>query len=206
MEQKKIRAIPPALASEESWLRSRRHFFRQLALAGLAVQTSWISSCLTDKGTYAPLDTEQYNTLLAIQDILFPREGEGPGAVDLNAGNYVLWMLNDPRMDTGENEFLINGIQWLEEESMEIHQRSFLTLSRQEQETLVARINTLNWGEGWLSVNLTYIFEAMISDPVYGFNTGESGWAWLEHVPGIPRPDTRTMYDAIFETVKSNGQ
>ena len=44
----------------------------------------------------------------------------------------------------------------------------------------------------------------MISDPIYGFNTNESGRKWLEHEAGYPRPTKETMYDEIFITVQQN--
>ena len=40
------------------------------------------------------------------------------------------------------------------------------------------------WGRAWLSLLLYYIFEALLSDPVYGGNPDGIGWQWLEHQPG----------------------
>ena len=37
---------------------------------------------------------------------------------------------------------------------------------------------------------LLYIFEALLSDPVYGANVNEAGWNWLGYAAGLPRPDT----------------
>jgi gluconate 2-dehydrogenase gamma chain len=45
-----------------------------------------------------------------------------------------------------------------------------------------------------LSLLLYYIFEALLSDPVYGGNPGGIGWQWLEHQPGFPRPPADKIY------------
>lgn len=194
--------MPQKLKNEESWLWSRRQFFKNLALAGVAVQLSFIESCVAS-GNFDPLSKKQFDILISVQSILFPVDDLGPGAADFNAEKYVLWMLNDKRMDPEINEYLIKGLDWLEEESREQHESSFLSLSPEDQLSFIDHLLTTDWGESWLSVNLTYIFEAMISDPIYGFNDQEQGWAWLKHVAGMPRPEAHTMYDAIFDTVKS---
>ena len=41
-----------------------------------------------------------------------------------------------------------------------------------------------------------YIFEALLSDPVYGGNPEGIGWRWLGHRPGFPRPNQRNRYRA----------
>jgi gluconate 2-dehydrogenase gamma chain len=53
------------------------------------------------------------------------------------------------------------------------------------------------WGRAWLSLLLYYIFEALLSDPVYGGNPGEIGWRWLEHQPGFPRPPADKIYGSL---------
>jgi len=30
--------------------------------------------------------------------------------------------------------------------------------------------------------------ESVLGDPVYNINKDGSGWNWLEHKPGLPRP------------------
>jgi gluconate 2-dehydrogenase gamma chain len=202
MKGEKNILIPEKLKNEEKWLWSRRLFFKKLAMAGVAVQLGFIESCMAS-GQFDPLSKKQFELLTRVQSILFPAGEPGPGAADFQAEKYVLWMLNDQRMDPEENEYLIQGLDKLEEESLEQHKTSFLALSAEEQVSFMDHLLTTDWGESWLSVNLTYIFEAMISDPIYGFNAEEQGWAWLKHVPGLPRPDMSTMYDAIFHTVKS---
>ena len=51
-------------------------------------------------------------------------------------------------------------------------------------------------GENWLSTLLLYIFEALLTDPVYGGNPNGIGWKWLGHNPGLPRPTADKRYGA----------
>ena len=68
------------------------------------------------------------------------------------------------------------------------YRRGFTQLNNNEREQLLRLIAGSEAGENWLSTLLLYIFEALLSDPVYGGNTGEAGWQWLAHTPGFPRP------------------
>jgi hypothetical protein len=36
----------------------------------------------------------------------------------------------------------------------------------------------------------------MLYDPIYGINKEQAGWSWLEHQPGLPRPNKLTKYIA----------
>jgi len=48
---------------------------------------------------------------------------------------------------------------------------------------------------------LTLIFEALLLDPIYGVNTNNIGWNWLNHDPGVPRPNKENMYPTIYTTI-----
>jgi len=41
---------------------------------------------------------------------------------------------------------------------------------------------------------LTYILEALLTDPVYGGNPNGIGWTWLQHQPGFPTPTEDKKY------------
>jgi gluconate 2-dehydrogenase gamma chain len=45
-----------------------------------------------------------------------------------------------------------------------------------------------------LSSLLKYIFEALLTDPIYGGNPNSMGWEWLDHTPGQPRPNPANRY------------
>ena len=46
---------------------------------------------------------------------------------------------------------------------------------------------------------LSYILEALATDPIYGGNTNEIGWDWLEHQPGMPRPSTTNKHPLYYQ-------
>ena len=41
---------------------------------------------------------------------------------------------------------------------------------------------------------LTYLLQALLTDPVYGGNPNGVGWKWLHHQPGFPRPPKDETY------------
>jgi gluconate 2-dehydrogenase gamma chain len=118
------------------------------------------------------------------------------------ADKYLLWVLSDERMDPEEKEYIINGIGWVDETAEENFSKNFVKLTQAEREKLIGDVSKETWGRSWLGVILTFIFEALLSDPQYGGNTDEIGWDWLHHNPGQPRPTKKLLYPQIFETVE----
>ena len=205
MKDEQLQQILNKTAAYRKKTFSRRRFIKGLAAAGAVSQLGFLQSCV--KEFIPPGDTlskKQYNILIRVQNILFPKDDLGPGAFDFNAHEYLLWVLEDERIDPDDRQYLINGIDWTAETADENFSRPFLDLSKKKQEDLIGFMTTQDWGESWLSSILTYIFEAMISDPLYGFNTDGLGWKWLEHQVGYPRPDKAHLYDRIFTTVQKN--
>ncbi len=199
--QKKIKSIN----EYKEFFESRRSFIKKSLAFSAFMQLGLLQSCV--KEFIPPDDTlnkKQYNILIRVQEILFPKDRLGPGAFDFNAHEYLLWILNDKRLDPEDRQYLIDGIGWVEETAQEDHSESFLELSGSSQEQLILKISRLEWGESWLSQILNYIFEAMISDPLYGYNKNGIGWKWIEHQAGYPRPDKELLYDQIFLTVAKN--
>ena len=202
----KYKIIPTSLQNIEQWQMSRRHFVKGLFIAGVITQIPFLSACLNENereenAAFGQLNSQQKDILKEIQDILFPNDGNGPSSEDINALNYLQWVISDERMDPDEVEYLLNGIKWIEETSDEIYSIPFLKLSKNEKENLIEKVSKENWGESWLSVVLTLIFEALLSDPQYGGNTNSTGWEWLHHNPGNPRPTEELLYDNIFKTI-----
>ena len=138
-----------------------------------------------------------------VQNLLFPNDGNGPGAKQINSDEYLLWVLSDPRKDPADTKYIIDGIGWVAETAEEEYDKSFAELSAAEKESLVTFMAGKDWGSSWLSIILTYIFEALIADPQYGGNTNESGWEWLNHYPGNPRPTEKLLYGNILNTVNA---
>ena len=192
----------PLPESDQQW--TRRRFFKTMVLAGIATQSSFLPSCNLIHKDAHPLSNSQFESLQRVLEILFPEDESGPGALQWHADQYILWVLNDPRMDPEENDFLVEGLHRLHASARDKYEKDFTSLEADHQHILISELVAENWGERWLSLLLTFVLEAMVSDPVYGFNELEIGWKWLNHVPGIPRPDERLKYDAIFETIKIN--
>ncbi len=204
MKIKEYKTIPRHMKDQISWDISRRRFIKSIMAAGVFSQVSFLESCIAKQGDEEYLSTKQFVILTEVQNILFPKDDNGPGALDFNAQYYILWVLSDKRLDPEENQYIVNGIDWVEETALETHNKSFIELDKKEQVTLINKISETNWGESWLSVQLTFIFEAMISDPIYGFNKSAIGWQWLEHEAGYPRPTKALSYAQVFETVRKN--
>ncbi len=141
-----------------------------------------------------PFNKSQDKILKTLQEHLFPKSNDSPGANDINALHYLHFVLTDPDIDEDNKNLLISGIDWLEEECHTTYNKSFINLSSQERDQIFRIIEDSNWGYRWLSLNLIYIFEALLSDPIYGGNPNEIGWRWLEHAPGFPRPTADNMY------------
>ena len=141
-----------------------------------------------------PLKSKLYanevQVILQVSYHLFPNSKVGPGAADLHIAHYLAHVFKDKRIPKGDRDYFLKGGLWLEESSFEEYNRSFLNLNSQEKEALLQQISRQRWGENFIYTSLNYIFEALLSSPVYGANPGEIGWQWLEHDPGFPQPIT----------------
>jgi len=170
-------------------------------LGGAALQLPWLTACKDRRyfpGNTSPLSNHQFKVLQAVQNILFPSDGNGPGAYDVNADTYLIWVLNDEELDPDENRYIIEKLDKFEAHSKEKLGYSFIDLNPREQHALVEEVSELKWGKRWLSRLLTLIFEALLLDPQYGCNPKGIGWQWLEHDPGSPRPVKTHLYPNIL--------
>lgn len=189
---------------ENEWSLSRKKFIQTLVLSGIAIQLPWLTACSTDDetvGNCAPLNESQFKTVRAVQDVLFPEDGNGPGARQINAAQYLVWVLNDSRLDSDENNYIIERIDELESYTKENYGDYFHTLSQGNQEEIIAFITKESWGNRFSSRLITLIMEALLLDPTYGSNTNEVGWEWLNHNPGQPRPTAKIVYPEIFNNI-----
>lgn len=148
----------------------------------------------TVKSHASALTEDPWQTLSVVQDHLFPSEADAPGAKEINAISYLRNMLADPVTDTDEKEFILNGVKWLNELAVERHEAVFVDLPQLQQSALLRQISKTTAGRNWVSRLLSYLLEALLSDPVYGGNPGDIGWKWLEHRPGYPRPPMNKRY------------
>jgi len=187
------------------WEVSRKEFLKSLLVLGAAAHIPFLSSCDSQQKPElfdcSPLSTKQLKVLQAMQLVLFPKEGNGPSALEVNADKWIVYVLNDDRESQREKDFIIEHLEGLNEFSKKSLDKSFDVLSLDRQEKLVRLFFQDKDQKRWGSRMLTLIFEALLLDPIYGVNTNNIGWNWLNHDPGVPRPNKENMYPTIYTTI-----
>lgn len=133
-------------------------------------------------------------TLSAVQEHLFPSGKDSPGAKEINATDYLQFILFDPFIEKEEKKMIISGVHQLNETAIKSHRKQFTQLTWNKREKLLHNFSRTEDGEEWLSTLITYIFEALLSDPVYGGNPNGVGWQWIEYKPPYPRPPKNKCY------------
>ncbi|MDT8281286.1 MAG: gluconate 2-dehydrogenase subunit 3 family protein [Gammaproteobacteria bacterium] len=163
---------------------TRRQFL--LAAAGGSLAVMFPMSAIT--AAESEKNVDPWRVIDAVQQHLFPTEAEAPGASEINALAYLQFVVTDTTLDIESREFISKGAAWLEDMSLQMYKKSFTTLDEKQREKVLQRIASSQSGENWLATLMLYIAEALLTDPVYGGNTDQLGWKWLQHVPGFPRP------------------
>jgi|TARA_B100000315_G_scaffold36397_1_gene31083 gluconate 2-dehydrogenase gamma chain len=136
----------------------------------------------------------QCRLLEAVQIQLFPDDGNGPCACDLNALAYLEVAMEDPlNAQDGDPDFLLRGCKWLDEKAQKEPALTFVDLENNQQHALMTQIACLRFGRNWLSLLMYYPTEALMLDPIYSGNPDMIGWLWLEHRPGFPPPPAGKM-------------
>ena len=152
---------------------------------------------VADPNTEAPSKDEPWPTLSAVHDHLFPTTPDAPGAREINATAFLRTQLAEPHMDPDNRKFILNGVGWLNDIAVKRHEARFIVLGKDQREDVLRQIEKTGAGERWISLVLLYIFEALLSDPVYGGNPDQIGWKWLEHQPGFPPPPANQRYQKL---------
>ncbi len=132
--------------------------------------------------------SEPFQTFGVLHRDLFPGRGDIPSPAHLNALGYLAGVLNDPYLAADEKRFLEKGAEWLNESAEDSYGRPYYRLDAGRRQALLEKVSHETWGGNWLWTVMSYLFESMLCDPVYGANTDRSGWKWLKHEPGYPRP------------------
>lgn len=165
------------------------------ALAGLPYA---LRKDLTRETSFVLFSTEQHLTVSAVQEHIFPNGPDSPGAADVNAAAYLEWAITAPGIDPDTRNTIVNGVGRLQDASRERFAVLFNRLSFDQREQLLRYLaDETRWGRTWLSLLLTYILEALLSDPAYGGNPDQIGWRWLQHQPGFPRPPADKLYGML---------
>lgn len=177
---------------------NRRHFLLGVAAVSVSSLIPGVIACskIPIHDIHNQLSDSDFLTLSSVQNHLFPTSKDSPGAKEINAATYFTWNLTDPEKDPDTIKHMRKGIRWTNEKSQEIYRKHFSDLSFEEKEDTLRQLSNERYGEGWLSVVLTQIFEALLSDPLYGSNTKNSGWNWLDHQAGVPQPTKNQLYNS----------
>ncbi len=194
---------------------NRRAFLKQSSAAVLVasiaackpdINNPKIESASNTQATDVKITNEKFEfnphqkqTIKQVQLKLFPNDGDGPSAEQLNGLAYLQWALTDPdNTADGDGEFIIKGVGWLDGLSEQTQGDQFIKLKPQQQDKILTQISQSSAGENWLSLLIYYLIEALTLDPIYGGNPNQIGWQWLKHQPGFPRPTQSTSYRNFY--------
>ena len=128
--------------------------------------------------------TTPLQTFEVLQNDLFPHAKK----LGIKTASYIHIILNHSKVSDEDKEFLKNGVKWLNEEAVKIYKKTYVNLSEDKREVVLKSISKQRWGESWLYDVMSYLFEAMLGDPIYGGNNHEAGWKWLNFQGGELRP------------------
>jgi len=132
---------------------------------------------------------EPYQTIAVVYRDLFPGKGQVPSPHFLKAIDYLGGVMADPYVDEASKRFIKNGAGWLNDKAKEGFGKPYYHLEAEKRQELLHSVADTTWGANWLWTLFSYLFEALLCDPVYGANTHEAGWHWLDFIPGYPRPE-----------------
>ncbi len=179
----------------------RRTFLLRTAGLGVAISSSWASrlaamssSQLEGLPEGGGLDGQQWRTIVAVQEHLLPAEDNSPGAADIHAAHYLHFVLSDKTLEAAGRKFIIDGTTKFEILVQSRFGKQFDGLTEEQKETSLREFESDSVGRKWITELLGYIFEALLTDPVYGGNPNGVGWKWLGHRPGFPRPTADKVY------------
>ncbi|MFT5836002.1 MAG: gluconate 2-dehydrogenase gamma chain [Sulfurimonas sp.] len=161
------------------FLKTRRTFLQKTAISTTSLalaQTELLASAST------------LDTLALAQKDLYGDLSSAPSFTEINSRAYLSLILTHSRIDDDSKQYIKNGAGWLDEEAQKLYKKPYIELDEVKRQKTLESMATYNWGERWISTMLRYIYEAVLGDTIYGINKDESGWNWLNHVSGIPRP------------------
>lgn len=190
--------------NDDKWQLSRRKFVQSLLLGGIALQFPWLAGCDSTVETkiptnILPLSKTAFLNLRSLLNVLFPSDGNGPGSNEIKAAEYILWVLNDEELDPQENQYIVKKLRLVNELAVNETTQNFHELSESKQDDIIQLAIQIGWGKRFFSRLLTLTFEALLTHPLYGGNTDESGWDWLQHNPGNPRSTKELAYPTILK-------
>lgn len=160
-------------------LKQRRNFLKNSFLSSVVL--------LTYSGELFGAVTTM-EAMFVVHKDLFGEVADVPTAESINANAYLYKILKHSKITPQNRIFIRDGIKWLNEEAISKYKKTYTKLSDKQRQKVLREIADTGWGDSWLENVLTYFLEAMLGDPIYGVNKDMSGWKWLNHKPGLPRP------------------
>ena len=127
--------------------------------------------------------TTPMQTIKILQYDLFPHSK----TLNIDVNKYFQIIQNHSRIDEDDKSYIKKGVKWLNEEAVELFDNTYVTLDSNQRQIVLKSISQKRWGERFIDVMLTYIMEAVFSDPIYGVSSGD-GWRWLNFQAGLPQP------------------
>lgn len=178
---------------------SRRQFMKGVGALGMLTAIPWLSACQVDSKIKDGVLGQHSQMAFDLMDILFPQDDNGPSSVQINAYQYLDWVLQDENYDADIKKSIIKGFARFAAFSKEEYGQFFEKLSQKEKMHLVAKVAQYTWGENLLARLVSMILDSLVLDPIYGVNVAGIGWDWLGHTPGIPRATSENRYPKILE-------
>ncbi|NOQ70055.1 MAG: gluconate 2-dehydrogenase subunit 3 family protein [Gammaproteobacteria bacterium] len=188
---------------------SRREFMARMGLLG-SLALSYPAKALAElrvlKANHRTADSAlewqseaAWQTIAQVQETLFPAAEDVPGASDFGADVYLYSAIENPNADGEDKDFIMRGVGWLDDLAQQRLNKTFLQLTRTQQQEIIETIVKSRAGRNWVSILLSYILEALLTGPVYGGNKNGIGWKWLQHQPGYPSPPADKTWDQLSQ-------
>ena len=117
-----------------------------------------------------------------------------PGAKQINALNYLRQVFDDPKMDPANKQLIRDGAGNLQRFTLNAAKKPFHRLNSIQKEKVLRDFEKTPEGRRFLGKMMEYLIEALLGSPVYGGNTNQIGWKWLNHNPGFPLPPRNKRY------------
>jgi hypothetical protein len=128
-------------------------------------------------GIVKPIDT-----IRVMQKDLFPKVDE----LGLDTASYMNIIFHHTKITKEDKQHLKNGVKWLNEESIKLHKLNYTQLHAHQREDLLREISKTKWGDAFIYNIFSFLFEAMLGDPIYGGNKNKAAWKWLNFEGGKP--------------------
>ncbi|RAX55249.1 hypothetical protein CCY99_00690 [Helicobacter sp. 16-1353] len=130
-------------------------------------------------------NSDMFRLLSLVQEDLFPYIKE----LNIDSAAYLKLILAHSKVSQKTKNAIINGAKNLDKESLDMYNKHYIDLDFSNRDRLLKHISKISWGEDWIYDMLVFIMESILGDPIYGINTNENGWKWLNHHTGLPQPN-----------------